>query len=104
MGSLVWLAMTCPLRVNVVGVVGAAGDGAAGDNVSVSLPLQASTGTRSNSVHVRFNIERFVLRNGISCSLALHRRLHDERLTRADTPGDCYIHRVFGSRGYPKDG
>ena len=60
--------MTCPLSVNVVRVDGAAGDGAAGDDVSVSLPLQASTGTRSNSKHDRFNIERLVMRNGIRCS------------------------------------
>ena len=29
---------------------------------------------------------------------------HDERLTRADTPGDCYIHCVLRFPGYPKDG
>jgi len=62
--------MTCPPRVSVLlRVEGVAGDGAAGDAVSVSLPLQASTGTRSNRMHVRFNIERLVVRSGISCSV-----------------------------------
>ena len=55
MGTLVLLVMTCPLRVNVVRA-DAAGDGAAGDDGSFSLPLQASIGTRSSGMANRVNI------------------------------------------------
>ena len=62
---------------------------------TVSTVLDCNTAV----AHAELNIERMRGK-----AAALHRRLHDERLTRADTPGHCDIHGVFGSRGDPKDG
>src|SRR5262245_42389149 len=54
-GSLVRLAMTCPVKVDVARGEGGAEDGPDGDSVAVSLPLHANTGRMSNGMHKRRN-------------------------------------------------